>query len=84
MTYSIFFILGRDLTNCQREYQEAERDKFTIGRFMPRCTPEGEYVTIQCQESECYCVNGYGHEIYGTRMRMPKRPNCSNSGKRIR
>ncbi|XP_048581312.1 uncharacterized protein LOC5512067 isoform X7 [Nematostella vectensis] len=69
----------RGMTDCQRQYREAEEDKFTMGRFMSRCTPEGRYHDVQCQESVCYCVNANGDEIYGTRVDMPSRPNCTNA-----
>lgn len=51
------------------------------GRFIPRCTTDGRYEGIQCEEATCYCVNEDGHEIHGTRTTLPERPDCSNIGR---
>lgn len=35
--------------------------------YVPRCTDDGEYQEIQCQDSECWCVDAQGLEVMGSR-----------------
>ena len=55
------------VTKCQYERQQATssggrmRRQFggAVGRFIPRCTKDGSYATLQCHGSTgyCWCVN---------------------------
>ncbi|XP_075067568.1 thyroglobulin [Mixophyes fleayi] len=45
------------------------------GLFVPTCTKEGRYEQIQCSKSDCWCVDGQGQEIQGSRTR-DKQPRC--------
>ena len=51
-------------------------DNQTIGVFVPRCNPDGHYTDRQCMDTLglCWCVDNYGNEIPGTRIRGI--PNC--------
>lgn len=43
--------------------------------LVPTCTKEGKYEEIQCDQSECWCVDDKGREIPGSRT-MDKKPKC--------
>ena len=44
--------------------------------FVPNCKPNGDFEDVQCMGMSCYCVDGNGNEIQGTRTSRPSRPNC--------
>ncbi|XP_006895439.1 PREDICTED: nidogen-1 [Elephantulus edwardii] len=48
------------------------------GLFVPECDQHGHYVPTQCHGStgHCWCVDGDGREIEGTRTRPGMRPPC--------
>ena len=68
-------LVGSVLTVCQRQRQKA-LDSPVPGRFIPRCTPNGEFEEIQCHGSQCYCVDRNGAEKADTRVIRPNKPNC--------
>jgi len=41
------------------------------GRFVPTCTPKGDYERVQCHTSTgyCWCVDDYGRETPFTRAK---------------
>ncbi|XP_056618676.1 thyroglobulin [Triplophysa dalaica] len=41
--------------------------------YVPRCTEDGRYQDVQCQGSECWCVDSRGLEILGSRSTGPGR-----------
>ncbi|XP_066538378.1 thyroglobulin [Hoplias malabaricus] len=43
--------------------------------YIPQCTEDGQYQAIQCQGSECWCVNSQGLEVIGYRT-SGYRPRC--------
>lgn len=55
-----------------------EHGNQTIGIFVPKCKPDGQYDDMQCMEALglCWCVDTYGNEIPGTRIRGE--PKCHN------
>ena len=40
-----------------------------VGAFVPQCTDDGSYEKVQCHGSSghCWCVDGEGTELEGTR-----------------
>uniref|UniRef100_A0A672JXK5 Thyroglobulin type-1 domain-containing protein n=1 Tax=Sinocyclocheilus grahami TaxID=75366 RepID=A0A672JXK5_SINGR len=36
--------------------------------YVPQCTEDGQYQEVQCQGSECWCVDSRGLEIIGSRI----------------
>ncbi|EDO38469.1 predicted protein, partial [Nematostella vectensis] len=51
-----------------------------IGRFLPKCKPNGNYDEVQCHGSTgfCWCVDMDGVELLGSKIRGP--PNCTALG----
>ncbi|XP_042628676.1 thyroglobulin isoform X1 [Cyprinus carpio] len=45
--------------------------------YVPQCTEDGRYQEVQCQGSECWCVDSRGLEITGSRT-TGSRPRCSS------
>uniref|UniRef100_A0A673G072 Thyroglobulin n=1 Tax=Sinocyclocheilus rhinocerous TaxID=307959 RepID=A0A673G072_9TELE len=45
--------------------------------YVPQCTEDGRYQEVQCQGSECWCVDSRGLEITGSRI-TGSRPRCSS------
>lgn len=43
--------------------------------YVPQCTEDGQYEEIQCQGSECWCVNSNGLEVMDSRS-TGSRPRC--------
>ena len=61
--------------------KESVKEKGLVGVYIPRCTAEGNFEKMQCHGStgHCWCVDGSGREIDGTRRKPPNRPDCDNS-----
>ena len=57
-------------TDCQLA-KEAALKLPPIGRFVPSCKQDGSYEEKQCHGSTgfCWCVDGNGHEWFGSRRR---------------
>lgn len=49
----------------------------TSTSHVPQCTEDGRYQEVQCQGSECWCVDSRGLEITGSRI-TGSRPRCSS------
>ncbi|XP_056331806.1 thyroglobulin [Danio aesculapii] len=47
----------------------------TSALYLPQCTADGLYQDIQCQGSECWCVDSRGLEVPGSRT-TGSRPRC--------
>lgn len=43
--------------------------------YVPQCTEDGQYQEIQCQGSECWCVDSNGREVMDTQT-TGSRPRC--------
>ncbi|KAI4893269.1 hypothetical protein NFI96_019669 [Prochilodus magdalenae] len=43
--------------------------------YVPQCTEDGRYQAVQCQGSECWCVDSQGLEVMGSRS-TGYRPRC--------
>ena len=71
----IQFHAGPSPTTCQKAYLEALR-QYRPGRFIPRCTRDGNFEPVQLSGPDAYCVDNGGKEIPGTRVTRPFRPNC--------
>jgi len=61
---------------------ETEQDKpVVLGSSRVECEPDGTFKPLQCTtgRTECWCVDGLGHEVPNTRtgVYMPShKPNC--------
>ncbi|XP_022806051.1 uncharacterized protein LOC111343164 [Stylophora pistillata] len=62
-------------TKCRQQYRTALTN-YVVGRYVPRCRPDGSYEPLQCQSSVCFCVDRYGREIPGSRKSAYSPPNC--------
>ena len=62
---------------------EDMRGKALTGAYVPRCTDQGEFDSMQCWGStgECWCVDELGVEIQNTRSIVPDRPQCDTGSK---
>jgi len=68
-----------ELTPCLKERRNALgfNGVPSVGKFVPECKPDGEYVEIQCfgNTNFCWCSDKRGYEIAGThRWGTPKCP----------
>lgn len=48
--------------------------------LVAECKENGDFKEIQCQGSQCYCVNKDGREVQGTRTSNGKKPKCPDVG----
>ncbi|KAK6960131.1 syndecan [Biomphalaria glabrata] len=68
---------SRPMSECEKASQTT---KMVIGRYIPRCLPNGVYAPLQCQGepkmSSCFCSDIAGKEIPGTMMDPPNYPDC--------
>ena len=71
------FSSGKNLTTCV--FQLVQHSQGLIGTYRPICTEDGQYRPIQCQGSECWCVDVNGNEILGTFVKKPDMPNCGGN-----
>lgn len=68
---------GENLSTCV--FQLVQNSQGLLGAYKPKCTLEGEYEQIQCQGSECWCVDAVGNEIIGTIKNKPEIPDCPSA-----
>ncbi|KAK3752257.1 hypothetical protein QZH41_006590 [Actinostola sp. cb2023] len=68
-------------TLCQQQVEQANKLP-PIGRFVPQCKPDGSFKERQCYAStgQCWCVDTYGREWFGTRSRGNAALDCTKSG----
>ncbi|XP_038664387.1 thyroglobulin [Scyliorhinus canicula] len=50
-------------------------DRQTSNLFVPRCTGDGRYEEVQCQGTDCWCVDSQGMEVSKSRV-QGQRPQC--------
>lgn len=74
---SFFVVLfsGWRLSTCQRHFQEASRF-YSVGRFTPKCHPDGRYKEVQCYGSKCFCVGSDGLDSGVNQTLLPQTPSC--------
>ena len=48
------------------------------GRFVPQCTMDGNYQSVQCMDGYCWCVDIKGRALPGTRAKG--QVNCGKVG----
>lgn len=70
---------GTSLTTCV--FQLVQHSQGLIGQYKPKCTLDGQFEPIQCQDSECWCVDKMGNEILGTFVKLPEIPDCGDKEK---
>ena len=74
--YVIFFAVPRTRCQAHRDRVLGYTEVAPAGTFVPTCTENGEYDTVQCQRrTECWCVYTNGEEIPDTRQMG--RPTCT-------
>lgn len=75
--FNIFDDFSVQLTKCQREYQERLK-KPSISDYIPHCAPDGKYERVQCENTECFCVDKYGSPLAGTQVSLSEgNPTCN-------
>lgn len=73
--------VGKPQTPCQRRFEKAFSVR-SYDKYIPHCTPDGKFFPVQCDASECFCVDQQGAEIKNTTRLLPEFPSCdSSSGK---
>ncbi|RDD42554.1 Equistatin [Trichoplax sp. H2] len=81
--YTCTCLIGNTL--CRRHQLAAYKaasveshQNLTVGVFVPKCQRDGSYDKVQCMDTLglCWCVDNYGNEISGTRIRGV--PLCAN------
>ena len=65
------------LSPCE---QLRDASKHLLGNYVPRCTDNGDYDSLQCRghpgTGTCWCADLSGREIPGTALSPPKTPDC--------
>ena len=74
-----FLLAAPSDTQCREEYQTALQN-YVVGRYVPRCRPDGGYEPLQCRTSYCFCVDKYGKEVPESRKSASDPPNCAKFG----
>ncbi|XP_058132055.1 thyroglobulin [Dasypus novemcinctus] len=68
--------IARDLGDVMGMALSSQACEQSSGRlFVPSCTAEGSYEDVQCSAGECWCVDSWGKERPGSRVRGG-RPRC--------
>lgn len=75
VSLAFVYLPGWRLTKCQRQFQEASRFS-SLGRFVPKCHPDGRYKDVQCYGSTCFCVDSNGQDLGLNRTLLPQVPDC--------
>jgi len=60
-------------------FQLVQHSQGLLGQYRPKCTAKGEYELMQCEGSECWCVDHIGDMITGTARMKPEMPNCEGT-----
>ena len=65
------------LSPCE---QLRDASKHLLGNYVPRCTDNGDYDSLQCRghpgTGTCWCADLSGREIPGTALSPPMTPDC--------
>ena len=65
------------LSPCE---QLRDASKHLLGNYVPRCTDNGDYDSLQCRghpgTGTCWCADLSGREIPGTALSPPNTPDC--------
>ena len=80
---SLILPQGKNLTLCQRQYQEFWKYP-SMGRYVPRCKPDGSFNSLQCYGPYCFCTDQYGNRRGGSiilQSDVAKGVECPESGK---
>jgi len=89
--FLLFFYLRNVLVDCLvclcavKTLCENERDQpVVLGSSVVDCEDDGTFKPLQCntRQSECWCVDGLGNEVNGTRTSVyidQHKPNCGTS-----
>lgn len=75
VSLSFVHLSGWRLSRCQRHFQEASRFS-SLGRYVPKCHPDGRYKDVQCYGSTCFCVGSNGLDLGLNRTLLPQVPTC--------
>nr|AIY27452.1 thyroglobulin [Fukomys anselli] len=68
--------VARDLGDVMEMVLSSRACEQTPGRlFVPSCTVEGGYESVQCFAGECWCVDSWGKELLDSRVRGGQ-PRC--------
>nr|CAD2164986.1 unnamed protein product [Meloidogyne enterolobii] len=64
-------------TECQRKRANVAEKGTTAATYVPECTIDGQYVSLQCMPNgnECFCVDKNGVELKHSRSR-DRKPDC--------
>ena len=79
LAVNLFLLAAPADTECRQEYKTALQN-YVVGRYVPRCRPDGSYEPLQCHTSVCFCVDKNGNEIPGSRKSAYSPPNCIKFG----
>jgi len=77
-----FKLSGSSPTTCQKEHFVA-LSNYKVGRYVPSCTPKGDFSELQLGISYSFCVDNDGREVLGTRTPKPFHPRCKGKGEYI-
>ena len=77
--HMIDVIVDGMISPCQSLLDEMQ-GKSLHGAYIPQCTDQGEFDSMQCWGStgECWCVTEAGAEIDNTRTVRPDQPQCDD------
>ncbi|XP_073232292.1 equistatin-like [Porites lutea] len=67
-------------TKCEQLSSQASQNGGLLGSFVPKCNTDGSFSSEQCWSSTgfCWCVDKFGEEIPGTKVRG--KADCTNKG----
>ena len=72
-----FLFAGKYFTHCVAELLQFHYRYIDLpGAAKPRCKANGEYESMQCSGSVCYCVNAIGVIIPGSSVPLWAKPRC--------
>jgi len=71
----------KEKTRCQTLQEQMVR-KPVAGAYVPRCTDDGRFESVQCdaESDTCWCVNKQGEEVEDSVVKSPEHPDCPVDG----